>query len=314
LTQFVGQLPQVEGDGKYAVTTLQVDQEVEAASGGLAYGIVRRALAGQTVPDIAKVATGLLRGRDDESAVRELVTFGIDVIAGAAGLPAPSLFANVGFRKVISWVKATGPYVRSKLREHWQGQPEALELLVEWVRYVLRPTLANRARFEQLLLQLSTQGDLFGLFCRLLEHAGYSTLVIVLDEVTPSALRGVKALWDRPIGDSSGRDYALNLIVLIAASDAVRLHAEQDEVLRRRLCETPNGHFRLHGATIGSAEEDDDFAHAVRIVSEVLRRAPYLQRRDGRVSLPQLRYDLTQKSPVTWQQLWRGVVDRMAQL
>jgi hypothetical protein len=315
LTEFIKQLPQLEGDGKYALATLRVDQEIEAAtSGALPYGIVRHALGGQALPEVSKVAANLLRGSEVESTVRESVVFGVDVIAGAAGLPAASLFADKGLRKVISWVKATGPYVRSKLRGRWDGQPEALELLVEWVRYVLRPSIESRSRFEQHLLRLSTTGELFGLFCNLLESANYTTLVVVLDEVTPSSLRGVKALWDRPLGDSGGRDYFLNLIVLLAAPDQIREDAARDAVLARRICATPNGHITLPGAVVGAAEADDDFAHAVRVVSDILKKAAYLQRKDGRSGLAQLRLEMSQSSPITWQTLWRGVIDQLAVL
>lgn len=315
LTEFIKQLPQLEGDGKYALATLRVDQEIEAAtSGALPYGIVKHALTGQALPEVSKVAAGLLRGSEAESNLRESVVFGVDVIAGAAGLPAASLFADKGLRKVISWVKATGPYVRSKLRGRWDGHPEALELLVEWVRYVLRPSRETRTRFEQHLLRLSTTGELFGVFCNLLESANYTTLVVVLDEVTPSSLRGLKALWDRPLGDTGGRDYLLNLIVLLAAPDQIRQDAEQDAVLARRICATPNGHIKLTGALVGAAETDDDFAHAVKAVSDVLKRAPYLQRKDGRGGLSQLRLEMSQSSPLTWQTLWRGVIDQLATL
>ena len=315
LTQFVAQLPRLEGAGKYAFAALQIDQEGEAAiSGGLAYSIVRHALAGEAVPEIGAVATKILRGSDVDSTVRESVGFGVDVIAGAAGLPPASLFASVGVRKLISWVRATGPYVRAKLRERWAGQPEALELLVEWVRYVLRPNSTNRARFEQVLLRLSGQADLFGLFCRLLESAGYSTLVIVLDEVNPSSLRGVKALWDRPVADKGSHTYSLNLVVVLAAQDDVRTYAERDEVLCRRLCATDDGHFHLPGAIVQNMDSDDDFAHVARVVREILTEAPYLQRRDGEQHLGRLRQVLSSSSPVTWQRLWKEVIDQLARL
>jgi hypothetical protein len=315
LNLLVDKLQNLDGVGKYAVTRVALDQERSATtSGGLAYSIVRHALAGQSIPEIHSVAARILKRSGSDKKISETVGFGVDVLAGLAGLPPASLFAAAGFRKVISLFKMTGPYVRSKLQEKWSGQPQILELLHAWVLYVLKPSSNNRDGYEQVLLRLSGQPDFFGLFCTLLQAADYSTLVIVLDEVTESSLRGIKTLWDPPVMGSSSNSSKLNLVLIIAAPKSVYENAKADQMLARRLCATQDGFFLLEGANITYAQSNDDFEHAVKVIKEILRTAPYLSHPDGDQGLAQLRGELAKQSPVIWQVLWNAVINQLVDL
>jgi hypothetical protein len=317
LTQFVAQLPNLGGTDKFAFASVQLDQELQATtSGDLAHAIVSHTLAGHRLGGVEDVVSMTTKATNVDSETAEYVAFGIDVIGSLLQLPPTSLIAKSGVRRIISWAKRTRPYIRSKLRQKYGNKPQALELLTLWVEYIHKPNSERRASFERFLRSFSTGSELFGMFRDLLQSAGYSTLVVVLDEVTVSTLRGIKAIWDRPVTEKGSLASRLNLVFLLATTNDIYEHAERDQVFCRRLCDTDDGRFNLDGAIVKDDKDaNDDFAHAVQAVDSLLKGpAEFLRRKNGEKGLNRARADLASNSPMMWQTLWKKVIDQLVEL
>jgi hypothetical protein len=254
-----------------------------------------------------------LKGSSADETVKTSVGFGVDVVTGLAGMPSPALFATAGVKRLLSTIRAREWYVKKKLREKWSSNPQLLELLNSWIRYILSPTPDRENELTGTLGRLNANGVLFDLFCFALEKAGYSALVLAFDELNETTLLSIKQLWDRPDRNGDRPYHELNLILVISATDAVRAHAEADDALRRRFCATEDGHYQLAGPHFDNSG-NDDFDHVVRKVRELRAGAPNLWRIEDKQELSDLHAELSARDDVTWQVLWSRVIGLMTDL
>lgn len=314
LHQFIYQLPKLEGAGKYAFAALNFDREPEARRlEALVPALVRHSLAGGLITEVHEVSQHILQGSAADETAKESISFGIDILSQLAGLPAISLFATAGLKQLLGIIRAREWYIKKKLSKKWSANPQLLELLNGWVRYVLSPTPDREEEFTDILRRLNNTGNLFDLFCFALAQARYSTLVLVFDEVDAGSLTSLKPLWDVP-DHYSGFYHELNLVFVISAKENVRERAEDDEALRRRFCSTIEGHHQLTGPRI-NALGNDDFDHVVKKVEELLNDAHYLRRAGfNQQVLTELRRELSEQAVISWQILWERVINVMVSL
>jgi hypothetical protein len=230
-----------------------------------------------------------------------------------SGVPGLSLFVGSGVNHLLKLVKLQEWYIKRKLRETWPSNPELLDLLTSWVRYVLKPTRDRDDEFVRTLRRLADSGHLFDLFCFILQQANYTTLVLLFDELDSVALNELKPFWDPPRREESYYN-ELNLVMFLSAHKSAWGAANSDPALKRRFCNTPNGHCYLSGPQIGLSEnEDDDFKYIVNKVRQLLKDAPQLKRPDSdkvkvEDELKLLSAKLENASNLTWHTLWSQVI------
>ncbi|MDQ3917128.1 MAG: hypothetical protein M3348_01380 [Acidobacteriota bacterium] len=314
LNQLAYSLPNLKGAGKYAYAILNFDKEPEARRPeGIVPSVVRHTLAANVIKQVQEVRDVILKGSAADETVKTSVGFGIDVVTGLAGMPSPALFATAGIKKAFSALRGREWYVKRQLRKKWSSNPQLLELLNSWIRYILSPTPDRENEFSTTLRRLTTTGILFDLFCFALEKAGYSALVLAFDEVNEATLSSIKPLWDRPDRNGDRPYHELNMILVISSTDSVRAYAEADEALRRRFCATDDGLYLLNGPHFNTSGEDD-FDHVVKKVRELRAAAPNLLKREDKQEMSDLRAELSARNDVTWQVLWSRVISLMTDL
>lgn len=314
LNQFSHSLPNLKGAGKYAYAILNFDREPEARRPeGIAPSVVRHTLAANVIGEVQEVRDAILKGSSADETVKSSVGLMIDVTTGLAGMPSPALFATAGVGWLLSYIRGRERYVKKKLRERWSKNPQLLELLNSWIRYILSPTPDRENELTDTLGRLNTNGVLFDLFCFALEKAGYSALILAFDELNETTLLSIKQLWDLPDSKGDRPYHELNLIMVISATDAVRAHAGNDYALSRRFCATVDGHYHLEGPHF-DAFGNDDFDHVVKKVRELRAGAPNLLRIEDKQELSDLHAELLARDDVTWQVLWNRVIGLMTDL
>ncbi len=317
IRQLTFQLPTLRGAGKYAFAVIDFDKEPAARQPeALIPAIVRRTLSSGVLSEVNDVTNKLLKDTGEEDKTKERIAFGVDVISHFTGLPPISLFAVSGIKKILKYVHRREWYIKRELRKRWSANPQLLEFLSSWVRYVLNPT-KNEQPFSLALNRLARDGNLFDLFCFALSKADYSTLVLIFDEVNQVALENLKPIWDPPERNTNRFYNEINLIMVLSAYESVYATVESNAALQRRFCSTPGGHFQLAGPAITQAGVNDDMTHVIATVGELLKGTPYRRRvskRDLDQSINDLRRVLCQRDDVTWQDLWEKVIDVMVDL
>lgn len=314
LRQLIYVLPQADRAGKYALAAIDLDKELDARRSGLVPAVVRKfVFAGIAVGGLAEARTAATQGQSADTENAESVAFGADVLASLSGVPPVALLASRGFRLLLKWVRVQGWYIRSRLRKRWPSNPQVVEFLGAWADYVLAPTRPGHVEFEDYLRRLASTDRLFSLFGYALQNSDYTTLVLACDEVTGDALKSLKMLWDPPVDPDRAVEHRLNLVFVLAAPDWVYQDAMSDAALKRRFCDPPCGRSQLPGPNF---KTPDDFDHVVQKVDELLRDAVHLRKKSvPKADLDDLRDELSRsKRHVTWQELWREVIQRMANL
>jgi hypothetical protein len=288
LRQFTYQLPRIEGAGKYAYAHVDFDKEPAARQPeALIPAIVRHCLAAGVVKEIEEVCDRVIRQKAADDRIKGSAAFGIDVASSLAGVPAPSLFVDPAYKHISAWFRRRDAYIRKKVAEQWPENPHLVEFMTAWVRYILEPVHRRGEEFASVLTRLTTQGDLFDLFCFALQSADYGTLVLVFDEVDRVALTSLKPLWDPP-EPGSPFYHELNMVLIIAAKEGVWVQANANEALARRFCRTVDGYYDLSGPQV-DVSGNDDFEHVVSTVDQLLREAPYLRKKGVDREGPEIR-------------------------
>lgn len=317
LQQFMFQLPLLEGASKYSHVFIDFDNKPSARGPeGLIPAIVRNALATGQMVEVNTVCERIVKSTPTEEAVRGTLAFGIDVISAIAQAPPSSLFVAQGMRRLLLTWRMRTRYIIKKLKERIPSEPNLLLLLSKWVSYLLNPTLDKEKSYSQIIDDLGTKGVLFHMFCFLLENAGYSTLVLAFDEVDRVALKSLKDLWNPPKKENNPYFHNLSIIFIFSAQPEIWEHASNDISLCRRFCETNDGYYILKGPSIHDSPPDD-LSHIEDKVNWLISQSPNLSRQmtdDLRSQLAILREKLKSKNNLTWHELWRSVIDLLAEI
>jgi hypothetical protein len=284
--------------------------------------IVRKSLSGGAIEEAEQACAEILRGSSADQAVKNFATFGISVLAKLAGYPSPSALIGGALRPALRWARLRRGYVewsmKRRLRDKWSAYPPLVRLASDWVSYVVQPTTKRERDFSETLRDRANDGTLFDLFCFGLKQADYSAMVLLCDEVSTVAIENMKSLWDKPLENSSFY-HDLNLVLVLVPKEGVWDEVKTEKVLERRFGDTTRGHRQLEGPIIGSSGKDD-FDHVVDKVRLLLEGAPaHLSRSDLAPQelereLERLRGVLSQRSGVTWPNLWKSVIDLMTNL
>ena len=316
LKQLIHQLPSTPGAGKYALAAIDFDKEPDARTRyGLVPAVVRQCVfAGTVIGGVQQVRDAATKGQATDPTRVEAIAFGIDVVASLSSMPPVAFVASKGLQSFMRWVRRHRRHIHRQLEKRWPSNPQLVEFLSLWTRYLLEPTPEIEKDFSAHLTQLARQNQLFDIFAYALQQSGYTTLVLVFDEVTADAVASLKILRDPQLNVANALDQSLNLVYILAAREAVLNETKADPALSRRFCDPPNGSSSLVGPRIDTADSKDDFRHVAEKVQELINEANHLRKPWTPVELGALRQRLSAQANVTWQVLWREVIGLMARL
>jgi len=308
LIKFQEGLRKLAGSEKHAYVHIRFDQEREIGRQAGLHITLHFPFTGVAVGNIDNAREDARRlSRVFNSVAVDALALGIDAVSRAAGCPIPfAIGTKHVLRKAIGSDYFQRKFVRRKLQERWPSNPAAVDFAVHWASYLAAPTPAQRAKFRDCI---NSHGPVsFDLLCTILAQGGYTTLVVILDETGLDALKGLKPLWDGP-ADGQNASHKLNLVFVLACPDTERQLVQENESLSRRFCEADGGHPPLRGPKVVSGE-NDDLEHAFSKVEELLSQDASIRRRsvtpDDR---DRLRQSLASYPNLTWQVLWKRVID-----
>lgn len=309
LKQLVYVIPSRSAVAKFAYVVIDLDKKPEAQqSESLIPVIVRATLSSKAINDVEKIQTKITEVTPTE----ENLSFAIDIISELAQVSALKLFLGFGIHRIFQFFRSREGYIKSVLKKQWGNSPELLRLLTAWLQYTLKPSLENSEKLDTLLKDLASHGVLFSTFKFALEKAGYSTLVIILDEVKNVTIHSLKTLWDPEDDDENST--GLNLIFVLSAQEEVIKEIRANEALERRFFRTPNGIIQLSGPEIKEHGEDD-IEHAVFTIDKFLSDYPEYRSAETNLenTINELRNEFLDQDK-TWQDLWQAVMRKLTTL
>ncbi len=196
---------------------------------------------------------------------------------------------------------------RSLLQKNpkWGEDEEALDFMLNWTSYCLKPTTERWRNLNELSAKYSEREGLFAFLCKLLLKSGFSTFIILLDEVSGLPPRQMKRLI-KHLREKSG---TMNLILICAGLPDIRSDIINDETFRRR-CWWEDDVFELFHPTIFSRHDDkDDFSFAKEKIIRLCHQIGISHRKPDEETEKKVRLDLASQKgkPVTWSVLWENI-------
>ena len=222
-------------------------------------------------------------------------------------------------RGVSGQVHLRDAALRGTLAKHGITDREASDLILHWVRYATDPTEGRWRNLHDAFQRLASRGALFTVLCHVLAACGYSTLVLLFDEVDRimegiKSTKGFERLWDKP-HDGDPYFHKLNIVFVMAASnpvDELRDETRYSGFSRRFMGtpEVPAKEFRLPTPQVRPlAGQNDDFAHAVQTITGLIGTLtnvkPIEVSAEDELALRQTL--LAPGNELTWHRLWAAV-------
>lgn len=315
LRRLTHKLQNLTGTSKFAYVFIDLDKNPAARKGEtLVPTIVRTTLSSSIIEDVKTVRTRIIEGNPTPESAEETLAFSIDLIADLAGIPAFSLFLGFGIKRILSWFRTREGFIKNILAQTWGSNPELLELLTIWLRYIIQPDRERDEEFNTLLRRLASQGDLFGLYAFVLEKAKYPTLILILDELDLVTIDSLKPLWDPPDPTSDKLQHEINIIMILSAQEDVVESVRKDEALERRFLRTESGKVELNGPKVNK-DGRDDLDHVLGVVTKLLAESPELAKTGVNVEEVEKKLrEMFLNTEPTWQTLWQEVIKELADL
>lgn len=306
-------LRKLPGSEKHASVHIRFDQEREIGRQAGLHITLHFPFAGVAVGEIGNARDAAHQlSRAFQSVAVDALALGLDAVFRSAGIPIPlATGAKHVLRKATGWEYVQRKIVRRKLQNRWPLNPALVDFAMHWASYLMTPTPAQRARFRDCINSHGPSS--FDLLCSILEQGGYTTLVVILDETRFDAIEGLKALMDGPVRDQNP-SHKLNLVFVLACPDSERQRVLENPSLSRRFCATDGGHSLLRGPSVESGGNNNDLEHAFKSVEELLNQDASILRRSVTANdRDRLRQTLVSFPNLTWQVLWKRVIDLMVQ-
>ena len=279
--------------------------------------------------DIESATKRLLAQSDLSSTTGTTVGLGLDLAVAFSGVPAPglSLLGTSVFRRLWRWLKFRRTSVEKIVQRAGVSSTDAIELFTSWIMFAVKPCEGTYRELEDVLNRSAERGDLFHSLCHGLEAAGYSTIILLVDEADElSEARGLtkafERLWDRP-PEGSKIGHRLDMAFIMAISGGVESLADEDEhggFSRRFFGPLAPGQrtLQLNPPQV-SAEHGvlDDLGHAQRVIEDLLSRISFATSREpSSEEIDKAREILVEKSvsqSLTWHALWSATTSLYAQ-
>jgi hypothetical protein len=266
---------------------------------------------------LAGTAKKLLKGRGNE-VQQGIVTIGLDFVQTLSHfkLPGSGIFAKSGFE----WAERRWSVRRGRLegliRELPLNNPEAIELMIRWIRYSVLPSEKTWRTLDDYVQRLAKVGKLFSALSDILIASRYASMIILIDQVEnllgpPTLTNHLIRLYDDIRPNKTAK--LLNVFFVFAGtSDVSELSSEEGyggfgrRFLDPLLCETID--VPLANPDI-SGGQDDDINRIVSLMSSLRTKfdgIPIPRLDDARVT--SIRNHLRSQRTVSWPMLWRSVL------
>ena len=317
--------------GKSAMVALDLKDTPRAVEEGLQAEIFARLTGTRTSPFLQKFGTTLA----DAAATRppagkgreNVVGLGFDILFALSNVAVPgastvaALLGNGLLDRVQQKLKVREGRLRKQLQARGVTDDAALELAVRWIRFAVQPTQQSWTALQHAAERRATAGSLFHLVCHLLQAAGYSTLVILVDEVDRiiekfSATQSFERLWDLP-KPADPYHHKLNVIFVLAVStpvDQLRDESKYSGFSRRFMGtrESPAPTYALAGPRVTDQPgSNDDCTHAISTITGLIANltnvAAALVTEKEQLKLRKRLMTLADKDQMTWHELWAAV-------
>lgn len=320
-----------EGFGKSIVVPVDLKQVSQSTTGsGLQAIIFEKATTTSSSPfkqKIDELTRYLTTGEQSQKARENLIGLGVDVALSLANVAAPGVSTGVtllgtgAVGGLIRRWKLREKNIQKLLREKGIISPEAISLLTKWIRYSIQPDQEHWKELEQVFQPLADREILFPILCIALQASGYSTIVLLFDEVDQllggtTLTRAFERLWDPP-KESDYYNHKLNIFFILAGTAKVD-DLKNEELyagFSRRFMGAKTAPITINELSPPSVHRElninDDCAHAMSKVRELLGGLTEASTRnispEEEIELRRDLAELSDKEQLTWYDLWAAV-------
>lgn len=221
--------------------------------------------------------------------------------------PFSSALALLTFNTLADrWKRSPQNIRRSLLKKNaeWGENEEALDFMVNWISYCFKPTSERWSNLDMLAKNYSAREGLFTFLCQLLLKGGFSTFIILLDEVSILASGQIQRLL-RLIRDRSG---LMNITVVCTGLPEIEAVINKDEQLRRRFWLKDDVFHLPRPQVFSDYESQDDFNFAKNKIIDLCGKLAKPHKTPSKQEEIDVRSKLTNNnSALTWSVLWEEV-------
>jgi hypothetical protein len=199
--------------------------------------------------------------------------------------------------------------------------PDAITLLTLWIQYSYQPDQKKWKKLEDVFQGLADKEILFPILCFTLQATGYSTLILLFDEVDQliggaNLTRALERLWDPP-KESDLYNHKLTVFFILAGTRKTRDLKDEDTYagFSRRFKGSETSPAKEYVLQLPSVTPDknanDDYTHAMNKVKELLSGltdAPdHVRSTEKELALRQKLAVRSENGELTWYELWAAV-------
>ena len=306
----------------------QVSQNTTAS--GLQAIIFEKATTTSSSPFKKQVDTytQYMTGESPAQKIREnVIGLGVDIGLTLANISVPgvgtgiSLLGTGVIDLVRRRIKLRKTKIHKMLRSKGITSPDAITLLTLWIQYSYQPDQDKWKKLEEVFQRLADQEILFPILCFTLQATGYSTLVLLFDEVDQliggtDLTRALERLWDPP-KESDLYNHKITIFFIMAGT--IKTNDLKNETtyagFSRRFTGSQTTPVVTYVLQLPSVREEltanDDCAHAINKVKELLTTLTDAPNRViSETKERELRKKLAARAEsgeLTWYELWAAV-------
>lgn len=320
-----------EGSKKSIVVPVDLKQVSQTTTGsGLQAIIFEKATTTSSSPFKQRIDafSQYMTGETPTQKIREnMIGLGVDVGLTLAEVSMPGVGTGISLLgvgvvdRVKRRLKLREKNIHKMLRSKGITSPDAITLLTRWIKYSYEPDQEKWQRLEAVFQRLADEEILFPILCFTLQATGYSTIVLLFDEVDQlvggtNLTRALERLWDPP-KESDLYNHKITIFFIMAGT------ARTDDLknentyagFSRRFMGSKTVPVTTYTLNPPSVREDlnanDDCAHAISKVKELLGNfAGAPGRTISQAKELELRKSLAaqaQAGRLTWYDLWSAV-------
>lgn len=321
----------LEGSKKSIVVPVDLKEISQRTTGpGLQAVIFEKATTTSSSPFKQKIDefTQNLTGESPTQKIREnVIGLGVDVGLTLANVSVPGVGTGISLlgtgllNSINRRLKFREKNIHKMLRAKGITSPDALTLLTLWIKYSYQPDQEKWDKLNRVFQRLAEKETLFHILCFTLQATGYSTVVLLFDEVDQlvggtNLTRALERLWDPP-KESDLYNHKVTIFFILAGTAKINDLKNEDTYagFSRRFMGAKTVPVTTYNLKPPSIQEDlnanDDCAHAINKIKELLGNlvdAP--SRTISQAKELELRKSLADQShagKLTWYDLWAAV-------
>ncbi len=274
---------------------------------------------------IDELAAHLVEDTKSDAVRENMIALGLDVALSLVKVSAPglSLLGTGIFSYIWRSFRLRDGNIQKLLRARGVVSPDAVSLLIKWIRYSVQPSRENWQKLEEVFDPLAERDSLFPILCETLQATGYTTITLLIDEAdhlvgARQLTQAFERLWDPP-KESDTYQYQINIIFVLAGTHKIDLLDDEEHYggFTRRFLGTRavrSRQCRLRPPTVESTLNNfDDCGHAINKVRELIQRlvgfdAPTFSP-EQELKLRERLIALADSEELSWHALWAAVIE-----